>query len=58
MISETTSLEKGKGKEGHFMDGKPVAAPVKKPKVEPKPKTKCFYYEENGHWSGTTLDTW
>ena len=48
MVSETTSLEKGKGKEGHFMDGKPVAASVKKPKVEPKPETKCFYYEENG----------
>ena len=58
MVSKTTSLEKGKGKEGYFMDGKPVAAPVKKPKVEPKPETKCFYYEENGRWSGTTLDTW
>ena len=45
MVSETTSFEKGKG---HFMDGKSVAAPVKKPKVEPKPETKCFYYEENG----------
>jgi hypothetical protein len=31
---------------------------VKKPKVEPKPETKCFHYEENGRWSGTTLDTW
>ena len=49
---------KGKGKEGYFMDGKPVAALVKKPKVEPKPETECFYYEENGRWSGTTLDTW
>ena len=48
MVSKTTSFEKGKGKEGYFMDGKPVAAPVKKPKVEPKPETKCFYYEENG----------
>ena len=48
MVSETTSFEKGKCKEGNFMDGKPVAAPVKKPKVEPKPETKCFYYEENG----------
>ena len=50
MVSETTSLEKGKGKEGYFMDGKPVAAPVKKPKVEPKPETKCFYNKGNGHW--------
>ena len=48
MVSKTTSFEKGKGKERYFMDGKPVAAPVKKPKVEPKPETKCFYYEENG----------
>ena len=48
MVSKTTSFEKGKGKKGYFMDGKPVAAPVKKPKVEPKPETKCFYYEENG----------
>ena len=48
MVSETTSFKKGKGKEGNFMDGKSVAAPVKKPKVEPKPETKCFYYEENG----------
>ena len=36
MVSETTSIKKGKGKEGYFMDGKPVAAPVKKPKVEPQ----------------------
>ena len=49
MVSKTTSFEKGKGKEGYFMDVKPVAAPVKKPKVEPKPETKCFYYEGNGH---------
>ena len=49
MVSKTTSFEKGKGKKGYFMDGKLVAAPVKKPKVEPKPETECFYYEENGH---------
>ena len=48
MVSETTSFEKGKSKEGNFMDGKSVVALVKKPKVEPKPETKCFYYEENG----------
>ena len=48
MVSETTSFKMGKGKEGNFMDGKSVAVQVKKPKVEPKPKTKCFYYEENG----------
>ena len=32
------------------MDGKPVAAPVKDPKVEPKPETKCLYCKGNGHW--------
>ena len=47
-LVKTTSLEKGK--KGNFKDGKSVAAPVKKPKVEPKPETKCFYYEGNGHW--------
>ena len=40
---------KGKGKEGYFMDGKPVAAVVKEPKVESKPETECFYYEDYGH---------
>ena len=32
------------------MDGKPVAALVKEPKVEPKPETKCFYCKGNSHW--------
>ena len=41
---------KGKGQKGNFMDGKPVAALVKEPKVEPKPETKCFYCKGNGHW--------
>ena len=39
-----------RAKKGNFMDGKPVAAPVKEPKVEPKPETKCFYCKGNGHW--------
>ena len=30
-------------------NGKSVAALVKKPKVEPKPETKCFCNEGNGH---------
>ena len=46
MVSKTTCFEKGKGMEGNFMDGKSVVA-VKKSKVEPKPESKCFYYEEN-----------
>ena len=50
MVNKTTSFKKGKGKKGNFMNGKPVAAPVKKPKVEPKPETKCFYYKGNGQW--------
>ena len=29
--------------------GKPVAALMKKPKIEPKPETKCFCYEGNSH---------
>ena len=33
MVSETTSFKKGKGKKGYFMNGKLVAALVKKPKV-------------------------
>ena len=44
MVSKTTSFQKGKGK-----NGKSVAALVKKPKVEPKPETKCFCNERNGH---------
>ena len=39
MVNKTTSFKKGKGKKGNFKNGKPVAAPVKKPKVEPKPET-------------------
>ena len=37
MVSDTTSFKKGKGKKGNFMNGKPVAAPVKKPK-NPNPR--------------------
>ena len=49
MVSETTSFKKGKGKKGYFMNGKPIVALVKKPKVEPKRETKCFCNEGNGH---------
>lgn len=50
MVNKTTSFKKkGKGKKGNFKkNGKTVAAHAKKPKVEPKPETKCSYYEENG----------
>ena len=40
------------------MDGKPVAAPVKEPKVEPKPETKCFYCKGNGHWQRNYPNAW
>ena len=51
MVNKTSSFKKGgKGKKGSFKNnGNKVAAPVKKPKVGPKTKTKCFYYKENGH---------
>jgi hypothetical protein len=50
MVNNTTGFKKGKGKKGNFMNAKPVAASVKKPKVEPKPETKCFHCKGNGHW--------
>ena len=58
MVSETTSFKKGKGKKGYFMKRNSAAALVKKPKVEPKPETKCFCNKGNNHWSSITLDTW
>ena len=50
MVNKTTGFKKGKGKKGNFINDKPVAAPVKKPKVEPKHETKCFYCKGNGQW--------
>ena len=60
MVNKTTSFKKkGKGKKGNFKKtGKQVAAPVKKPKDGPKPKTECFYCKGNGHWSGTAPSIW
>ena len=49
MVGKTTSFKKGKGKKGYFMIRKSIAAPVKKPKVEPKPETKCFCDKGNSH---------
>ena len=45
MVNKTTGFKKGKGKKGNFMNGKPISELVKKPKVEPKPETKCFCTE-------------
>ena len=40
MVNKTTSFKKVKGKKGNFKkNSKRVAAPVKKPKAGPKPKT-------------------
>jgi hypothetical protein len=39
MVNKTTSFNKGKGKKRNFKNGKPVATPVKKPKIEPKHET-------------------
>ena len=58
MVSEITSFKKGKGKKGTSRNGKTVVTLVKKPKVEPKPETKCFCNKGNSHWSRITLDTW
>ena len=37
MVNKTTGFKKGRDKKGNFMNGKPVAAPVKKPK-NPNPR--------------------
>ena len=58
MVCETTSFKEGKGKRDASWNGKSAAALVKKPKVEPKPETKCFCNKGNNHWSSITLDTW
>ena len=52
MVNKTTSFKKkGKGKKGNFKkNDKQDVAPVKKPKVGPKPETECFYCNGNGHW--------
>ena len=49
MVCETASFKKGNGMKGYFIKRKPVAALVKRPKVEPKPETKCFCNEGNSH---------
>ena len=54
MVNKTTSFKMGEGKKGNFKNGKSVAAPVKKPKAEPKPETQCFYCKGMGTESGIT----
>jgi hypothetical protein len=56
MVNKITGFTKGKGKKGNFKkNGKTVAAPVKKPKVEPKPETKCSHYKGKYHWERNFL---
>ena len=49
MFSETTSFKKGKARRDTSWNGNLAAALVKKPKVEPKPETKCFCNKGNIH---------
>ena len=58
MVNKTTGFKKGKGKKGKFMNGKPVAALVKKPKVEPKPETSASIVRGTTTGSRTAPNTW
>ena len=58
MVSKTTSFKKGKGKKGYFMRQQISCCSSEKPRVEPKPETKCFCDKGNNHWSRITLDAW
>jgi hypothetical protein len=60
MVKKTTSFKKGKGKKGKFKNnGKPIVAPLKKPKAGSKPETKCFYYCKGmATGSETAPSTW
>ena len=49
MVSKTTSFKKGKGKKGYFMKRQISCCSSEKPKVEPKPETKCFCNKGNSH---------
>ena len=58
IVNKTTAFKKGEGEKGNFMNIKPVAAPMKKLEVEPKPKTKCFYCKGMVTGSGITPNAW
>ena len=50
MTRPLVSSKRAKEKNGNFKkNGKQVAAPMKKPKARPKPRTECFYCKGNGH---------
>ena len=56
MVNKTTGFKKGKGKRGNFMNGKPVAAPVKKP-MNPNPRRSASI-RGTVTGSGTASNTW
>ena len=56
MVNKTTGFKKGKGKKGNFMNGKPVAAPVKKSKNPSPRRSASIRGMVTG--SGTASSTW
>ena len=56
MVNKTTGFKKGKGMKGNFMNGKPVAAPVKNPK-NPNPRRSASI-KGTVTGSGTASNTW
>ena len=56
MVNKSTGFKKGKGKKGNFLNGKPVAAPVKKPK-NPNPRQSASI-RGTVTGSGTASNTW
>ena len=56
MVNKTTGFKKGKGKKGNFMNGKPDAAPVKKP-MNPNPRRSASI-RGTVTSSGSASNTW
>ena len=56
MVNKTTGFKKGKGKNENFLNGKPVAAPVKKP-MNPNPRRSASI-RGMVTGSGTDSNTW
>ena len=56
MVNKTTGSKKGKGNKGNFMNGKPVAAPGKKPKNPYPRRSASIRGTVTG--SGTASNTW
>ena len=56
MVNKTIGFKKGKGKNGNFKNGKPVAAPVNNPK-NPNPRRSASI-RGTVTGSGTASNTW